>query len=630
MKVTTFNSMEVQTVRRPTGPPRRAINSQRKRRLSLERFGHLAPIVLTTGVGLLICSIANALSRETLSPSVALLWVGMALIVAPIAHRLTSRDASTSERLLLVCLLGLSLYAIKVVRDAPLYTFSDEILHAFNAETAAKTNHLFHRNEILPVTPFYPGLEGATTALMKLTGLTSFGAGVIMLGAARVSLMAGLFFLFKRISGSARTAGLGVAIYAGNFNFLYFAVQYSYESLALPLLVIVMMALAEREASAERWAREWAVPVILGTGAIVITHHLTSYSLVIFIAALAVSYRLVRHTWHWSNPWRLAVFATVLAGGWLVLVATDTIGYLTPVIGDAFKSIFHTLFGEESGRGLFQGERPPGEATPTWARGLALIGVGLLGIGFLFGARKVWQRYRSSPFAVIFVLAAAGFFGTLALRFTPAAWETGNRASEFLFIGLAFVVAVAGFETWRTFVGNRLWRVGLAAAITVIVIGGGISGWPWEIQLASPLRIKAEGHTIASPPLSLAEWAEENTSPNARFAASPADARMLMVPGGRTAFAGQSPDIEDILLSEGLSGWEVPLLCNHNIRYLVADSREISADAISGYYFPEVGRTLKNALYPRAYSAKFNEIPGAGRVYSNGTIAVYDLAEVCK
>ena len=605
---------------------RQPIAAARKHGLRLDRIGRMAPIVLSSGVGLLLCSLANAFSRETLSPSQLLLWAGVLIIAGPIAYRLTSRDASSGERLALVCMLGLSLYAIKVIRDAPLYTFSDEILHAFNAEEAARTGHLFHRNPILPVTPFYPGLEGATTALMKLTGLSSFGAGVIVVGAARLTLMASLFLLFRRISGSARSAGLGAAIYAGNFNFLYFGAQYSYESLALPLLVVVMMAVAEREAGSPSRGRAWAVPIALGTGAIVITHHLTSYALAGILAALAVLYRLVRGTWRWANPWRPAVFATAIAAIWLLLVASSTLGYLTPVLGNAFKSIFHTLFGEESSRGLFQGERPPGEATPTWARGLALLSVALLGVGMLFGVREIWRRHRKSPFAVLFGIAAVGFFGTLALRFSPAAWETGNRASEFLFIGLAFVVAIAGFETWRPRIGVRPWRLMLSGAIAIVVLGGAISGWPWEIQLASPLKVKAEGKTITSPTLSLAEWAQRNTPDNARFAASPADARMLMVPGDRTAFAGQSPDIEDILNSEGLAGWELPLLLNHHIRYVVADSREVADDPISGYYFPIRGQTLRNLHFPKAYVGKFSEIPGATRVYSNGPIAVYDLA----
>lgn len=630
----TVQEMEADTARPEAGSKSRPINAPHRRRPSLERLrartgiGHLAPIFLASAIGLALCSLANALSRATLSPSQLIFWAGIVAIALPIAHRLTSRDASARERLVLVCLLGLSLYAVKLTRDAPLFTFADEIVHAYNLEQIGRESHLFGSNPILRVTPSYPGLEGATSALTQLTGISSYAAGAIIVGAARLCLMAGLFLLFGRLSGSARSAGLGAAIYAGNFNFLYWGVQYSYESLALPLLVVVMMVLAEREAGPRRWAREWAVPVTMGTAAIVITHHLTSYALAIFIAALALTYWLLRRSWSWSNPWRYAVLASGLAIAWLLLVASSTVGYIAPVLGEAFESIFDTIFGEESGRTLFEGENPPGEATPTIARGAALLSVALLGIGLLFGLREVWRRYRSSPFAVVLAIAGIGFFGTLALRFTPAAWETGNRASEFLYIGLAFVVAVAGFETWRTRFGPRIWRAVLSGAIALVIAGGAISGWPWEIQLASPMKIKAEGRTIVSPPLALAEWARDNTSANARFAATPADARMLMVPGGRTAFAGQAPDIEDILNTEGFSGWELPLLARRDIHYIVTDRREIANDAVSGYFFPVAGETERNALVPKAYVAKFGEIPGAARVYTNGPIAVYDLRGV--
>ncbi len=236
-------------------------------------------VVLCAGVGLLICSITDALSRATQAPSPLLYWLGVLVVALPIFYRLTSEKASPGERLALVCLLGLSLYAVKVLRDAPLFTFSDELIHAFNANQIDTHHHLFRENPILEVTPYYPGLEGATSALMKLSGLSAFTAGVILVGAARLVLVASLFLLFMRISGSARTAGLGAAIYTGNFNFLYWGAQFSYESLTLPLLLLVMMALAERESAPRAALRAWAVPVVLATLAIIVTHHLTSYAL---------------------------------------------------------------------------------------------------------------------------------------------------------------------------------------------------------------------------------------------------------------------------------------------------------------------------------------------------------------
>src|ERR1700709_1471006 len=205
-------------------------SAQRRRGRSRPEVGHLAPLALSAGVGLLLCAVANALSRATLTPAMPFYWGGILLLAVPIFYRLTSEDASARERLTLVCMLGLSLYLVKVFRDAPLFTFSDELVHPFNANQIADHHHLFRGNPILTATPYYPGLEGAASALMKLTGVSAYGAGLILIGAARgaapgagvrarapppcaavfiraapprLVLVASLFLLFERVSGSA-------------------------------------------------------------------------------------------------------------------------------------------------------------------------------------------------------------------------------------------------------------------------------------------------------------------------------------------------------------------------------------------------------------------------------------------
>jgi len=591
---------------------------------AVSRSSWLPALTLSAGAGLLVCSVANALSREMLAPSPLIYWAGVLLVALPIFYRLTGREASPGERLALVCLLGLSLYGVKVIRDAPLFTFSDELVHAFNANQLAAHHHLFHANPIIPVTPYYPGLEGATSALMSITGLSSFGAGVVLVGAARLALVAAMFLLFRRLSGSARTAGLGVAIYTGNFNFLFWGAQYSYESLALPLLVVLMTIFAEREASPRSWARAWAVPAVLGTSAIVVTHHLTSYALVAFLAALALTYWLLRRAWGWANPWRFAVLAAALAAGWLLLVAGSTIGYLSPVLGKAFEAVLNTASGEAPPRALFQGKGPTVSVTPLGARALALLAVAILAAGLPFGLARVWRRFRKQPFVLIFALAALGFFGTLALRLAPAAWETGNRASEFLFIGLAFVLACAGLETWRPAGRPWLGRALLTACLGVVLVGGAISGWPWDAQLAHPLRASAEGRTIVSPPLGMAEWAGQNIA-DGRFAAPVADARLLLVPGGHVALAGSSPDVADIVEKPTLEGWEMPLLRKQNLRYVVVDRRPTSGDGIRGYFFSPDGSPGEGEYLPSSTVTKFARLPGVARIYSNGAISVFDL-----
>ena len=331
---------------------------------------------------------------------------------------------------------------------------------------------------------------------------------MILIGCARLVLVGALFFLFRRVSGSARIAGLGVGIYAGNFNFLFFGAQYSYESLALPLLLMVLMVVAEREAAPREALRDWSVPITLGIAAIVVTHHLTSYLMVGVLLALALAYWAVRRSWRAPNPWPFAIGAGVLAILWLLVVASATTGYLAPPFTGAIEAIKHTISGESPPRELFQSNSYAG-VTPLGARAVALLAIGLLLLGLPFGLAALWRRYRRQPFALIFALAALGFFGSLALRLAPAAWETGNRASEFLFVGLAFVIACACAWVWKA--GSRRIlapRLLLSAGLSIILIGGAISGWPWNTQLAQPLRISAAGGgEIVSQPLAMAEWA---------------------------------------------------------------------------------------------------------------------------
>jgi hypothetical protein len=583
--------------------------------------GYVAPIALCAGLGVLLCAYVNTLSRQLEDPNPILFWIGVLLVIVPIAYRLTSRDASPMERLALVCLMGLALYAVKLVRDAPVFTFTDEYVHAFNADQIAAHHELFRFNPILPVTADYPGLEGATSALMTITGLSSYWAGAVIVGAARLSLMAGLFVLFGRISGSARTAGLAIAIYAGNFNFFYWDVQFSYVSLALPLMIVVLMAISERGAGPVDRAREWLAPIGLGIAAIVATHHLTSYALAVFLAALALAYWLVNRDWQWPNPWRYAIFAAALAGFWFVFVADGTFDYLSPVLSDAFESIFNTASGETGARTLFQGKGATVIETPLLARGVALLGVALLAAALPFGLRRVWRRYRSEPFVLVFSIAAVGFFATLLLRLAPSGWETGNRAGEFLFIGLAFVVAIAGFADWAP--RGRAWlgRGAISAGIAVVVVGGAIAGWPWDLQLAAPLRAEAEGRVISSPPLALAEWSRQNVPADSRLGSTSADARLLLSPGERVALAGKTPDIQDILIEPAFGDWELPLLRENDVSYVVTDSRVISGDATRGFSFVQEG----DESVPRENIVKFGGFDSAHRVYSSGTISVYEL-----
>jgi hypothetical protein len=600
-----------------TEDPKRAAGRLRRPALDL---GHLPAIALCAALGLLLCSLDNGLGRAALQPTTLTYWAGLLLIALPIFYRLGSKEPSPGERLLLVVLLGLALYGVKVVRDSLLFNFPDELVHAFNAQQIVEHHHLYRFNPALPVTPHYPGLGSATSALMTLTGMSSFGAGTLVIAAGRLTFVTALFLLFNRIGGSARAAGLGVAIYTGSSNFLFWGAQFSYESLALPLLVVVLMCFVEREAAAPSWRAAWLVPIVLGILAIAVTHHITSYAAAAILIALAILYRVFEL--RAPNPWPLALFATVVAAGWLLIAARQTVGYLSPVLGDAIRAIFKTASGETAPRTLFHASANTVGVTPFPARAVALLAIALLGIGFVFGIRVVWRRFRREPLVLLFCLASLGFFAALVLRFAPAAWETGNRAGEFLFLGLAFVVTYGAAELLRAGPNLRRRRLLLVAGLGIVLVGGAISGWPWDVQLARPLKVTAEERRIVSEPLALAEWAKRRFSGH-RFAAPEADARMLMAPGGQIAFGGQGPDVEDIVSTPQLAPWQLPVLRRHHLPYVVADRRQISSDTLRGYYFEIPGQEGEE-LYPPDVVHKFSKIP-AGRLWDSGRIVLYDL-----
>jgi hypothetical protein len=582
-------------------------------------------VALLASLGLLVVSAANALSRATLTETSLIYWAGLLLIALPIFYKLSSKEPSYRQRLFLVLLLGLALYGVKVVHDGIYFSFTDEFVHAYNAQSIAEHHHLYYFNSIIPTTAHYPGLEGATSALMMLTGLSSYGAGTILVGAARLTFMAALFFLFARLSGSARGAGLGVAIYTGSSNFLYWGAQFSYESLSLPLMVVVLMAFVERDAGPPERRTPWTVLMVLGILAITITHHLTSYGLAFVLVALAVLYKVMKIKR--PNPWPLAVLAVVTAVGWLLIAARHTVGYLFPVLSDAIEAILNTASGEAPPRTLFHSASDVAEevgVTPLPARALALLAVLILLIAMVVGIREVWRRHRDEPMVLLFCAAAVVFFGALGLRFAPAAWETGNRAGEFLFIGLAFVAIYGAAALLRA--GPKLQRRRLlfTAAMGIVLFGGVISGWPWDVQTARTLQVSADGNEIDSESLALAKFAEKRLD-GSRFAAAEAEARTLAEPGGQIAFAGQGPDIEDIVNTEFFQDWQFDVLRENNLRFVATDRRLASGDAIRGIYFTVPGR-YNDALRERGVVHKFSALPVA-RVWDGGRVVLFDLKD---
>lgn len=585
-------------------------------------WGRLPFFTLVAGEALLVVAAANALARSGHRGGVVLFWLATLSLFALAAFRLTSPIPSRRERVGIVVVVGMTLYLVKVLKDPFTFTYSDEFIHSYNALQVLDTGSLLSDNPVLPVTPQYTGLPTAASAVASLTGFHVFGAGVVVIGAARLVMMLALFLLFEEITRSSRVAGLAALMYAANPNFVFFTAQYAYESLALPLAVLVMAGVSRwmrRDDGAAR--RAWGVGALIASTAVVMTHHMTSYALLGFLAAVSLVHAVVTRGRRTANPWPFVIFTGVVMIVWLMFVASDTVGYLTPIFTTALEAAAQTISNETAPRELFESDS--GVQGPWLERVVGLGSVALIALSLPVALRVVWRSYRRHAVALLFAAAAVGYIGMLFLRFIPEAWEVGNRASEFLFLGVALMLALAAAagDDVRRF---ALRRPLLVAAAVVVFAGGIITAVPPDVRLALPYRIMAQGRVLEPPGAAAAAWTRSNLDRGSRFGADQSSARQLLAQG-QVAFVGSSPNVHDVILYPTFTPSMYSVVTAYRLRYLVMDRRVVRDDRTVGYFFAS-DRAARAGIFPRTWYAKFDRQPGVSRVFDSGDLAIYDLS----
>jgi hypothetical protein len=619
----------------------------------------LAPAyTLLAALCLVAVALADGLSRLGRSGGEVVFWAAIFVCAAAFAVRLCGPRPSRVERLALVTVFGAWLYGVKLFRDPTGFTYADELVHQYNVDAIVAHHGLFAPNPILPLTPRYPGLEAATAALHDTGMLSTFGAGILMIGAARLLTMLVLFLLFERVSGSSRVAGLAAIVYTANADFVFFDGEFSYESLALPLAFLasytVLRWLWIREDAAEtevapfvkRLAGKrnkapaedvvqkshepslgWGVATILASCAVVVTHHASAYLLILFILAIGRAQReLKRRSPQYVSPFPFAVFALVAVLAWVLFMARSTWSYLFPLVSQAVGSALDTIAGHQASRQLFAGGTA-GSGPPIWDRSVAVMAALLTLLGILVGARQVWKNHRSNSAYLVLGCIGSAYLVTLGLRLVPSAWELANRASEFLFIGVGLLLAVAVVETnGGRFLKGIVGALAVGAAFGILVEGGVVSGWSSNLVLGQTFEASAGSATLHPEGVTAADWARRLLGPNRRFAADASNARLLAAYGHEFAIAGTNPDVRSVIRDPRIDGWHIRLLRRNGIRYVLVDRRRVSEDALAGYF-------MNTATTPRAWLEqfpvkdvhKFDRQPDISRLYDSGDIVIYDF-----
>ena len=605
----------------------RILSKTAQTKITRNKWGWLPEIALLESLGLLILAWTFMRTRATDESAQLFWWIGLALLILPVAFRVASIEASRRERIALVLLLGMSLYFVKIMHSPLAFTFPDELSHVRNVSEIFESHRLFQENPIQPVTAYYPGLPTVTSTLSSLSGLSLFSSGLLVVGVARLILFLALYLLFEQVSGSVRVAGLGTVVYMANPNFLYWTAEYAYEPLALPFLIFVLLMVAKKEMSKDRTrSGAWTVAAVLGVLTVVITHHMTSYILTGLLVAITVL-SMIHSRGKKTGPWQLTLVALFGTSIWLILVANLTINYLSPVLSGAVDSVFKMIADEETGRALFTSSNGPIESasTPIWEQLVAFGAVIVIALGLPLGALEIWKRHRNKVFAILLGTIALAYLPVQMLRFTSAGWETANRSSEFLFIGIGFVLAVGLVRFWLSQWTGWTSKAVLAGLSVIIFFGGLIAGWPPRARLARPYIVDTGSYLVRPQVVTVAEWMLEYLGPDNRLAASKADAKVLGA-YGQYPFTGNGP-IRDMFLAERFGDAQRTTLLKRDIRYIVSDRKNVSWDHMIGYYFynRQSTRASDLRLIEQRIFEKLNGVRGITRLLDSGDIVIYDV-----
>jgi len=584
-------------------------------------------LALTNALGLMLVSISTYLDPFGKYTQEFVFLLGLLLIFVPNLLRILSPATLRLERICLLCGLGLAFYLVGFL--GPLYFSSfDAFLHWGTADAILRTGHLFSDNSMLPVSPYYPGLEIITNAISTLTGLNTFYVSIPIIASSHLLIILSLFLFYEQITSSSRMAGIATTIYMVNPHFIFFDSNYSYETLALPLAICAFYILArfEKVGGKHRWIifTSWIILI-----ALTFTHHMTDY----VFDGLLLLWAMVSFFSSTSRKTRIhlttiAAFGVVLALAYAFLVNGNPVwSYLSSYFSVAFVELGRIITGTGASRPLFASTG--GTPTPIWDRLFMTGSVAVVAFALPFGLLTLWRLHRRNALPMMLGIFALGYPLGQAFRFTTLGPEIADRSTAFLFLAVAYVLTLLITHFWPTRGLSKRSIALITCAISVVLLGGVILDLgPGYISLSGPYMVGAGGRSIEPEGINAALWASAYLGPGNRVGTDRIN-QMLMSTYGEQRIVTELDDqidISPVFYSPQFDVADKGLLHAGKVQYLVVDMRLSTAVPASGFYFvsDEPGANHITAPISREALTKFTNVPQIDRLFDSGNIVIYD------
>jgi hypothetical protein len=603
-------------------------------------LGFFPILSLVSALGVLLVSISFDMSRFGDLALESLFLPGLLLIYVPCLVRLTSPATLRLECICLLCLIGICFFLVQFM-VSPTYNSSyDAMLHWITSDTILRTGHLFGVNSLLPVSPYYPGLEIVTNALSSISGLNVFQAGTLVIAVARLLMILSLYMFYEHLTKSSRVAGIAVMIYMTNPHFLYFDAIFGYETLALPIATFILYTLV-RHCHAERseaslCSNHYRLISIawLALVALTITHHMTDYVFDAFLAFWTMVSLFRISGGRVRIPGKLAALALsgiLLSAGYAFLMPGNPVwGYLSSYFTTAFSELQRIVTGAGTSRQLFtsHGGAPP---APVWDRLLMLGSVAFIMLGLPFGLLTLWKQHRQDVLAITLGLATLAYPVTQMFRLTNYGADIADRAAAFLFIPIAYVLAI--FITgYRPIQGRGRGITALIiCAMAVMLLGGTLlESGPAYSSLPGPYTVIADGRSVEPIGIQAAQWSLSHLGPDNRVATDRINQVLFGTFGEQRSVSEQEDNVNiaPIFLSPHLDPQAIELLRKARIRYIVVDLRLSTSFPLLGFYFEpdEPGAFDLDSPISSDDLTKFSNVPQINQIFDDGSIIIYDVS----
>jgi hypothetical protein len=586
----------------------------------------ISVITLIVMIGVFVSSVGYADGRTGATPDnphgVDLYWLGQVLILVPIAGRLLSRrPLSNGGTITLLSVLTIAEYFLKVNYSPLGFTFNDEFLHWRGTTNMLATGKLFEVNYGLPIGTYYPGLEEVTSALISATGLSVFEAGLIVAGLAHLLFLLFLYLAFCVAIRSHRIAGIALLLYFSAPALTSFNSMFVYETLALAFMGFCMVAgLRSAIEKSPHDRRRWFIVAVMCILATVITHHVTSYMLTMFLILVAVASRL---TGSRNTAKRFAVLAAIALVSiicWIAFIAPLTISYFSPTVEGIVQGLNQLTKSGSS-------DAPSTATSPFGNEVLGILTILVISLLIAAGAWQAWRRHRRHPWIIGMMIGGSlGWFVDVGIRVgTPDGQELAGRAATYIYIPVSVLAALALTRLANT-APVRRWGAAVTAlvmaAVVALLIDGLANGWPpfWE-RLPGPHQVAAFEASVDPEEIAISDQSLTMMGPGNRIASDQGLYPVLI------GYGEQNPLQNVAYLYENAPKWTVQLqgeAAAQAVQYVETDTRLTKSLSPNGAYFPGE-TTVPTKPLTSADINKFNNIPGVSRVYDDGTIKIYDL-----